>query len=107
MIFTFSLSPLFAQNADLSVISVSSFSAQDYYALKKVKPEDLGFKIVEACIPKGLLAIEFTRSMNENEAVEYVQRMIMDHINKSASPTAYKLEDLRTACQEYRDAINE
>lgn len=81
--------------------------AKDYYTLLDCKEEVLKFKLIEACIPKGLIAIEYVKGYNEVDLRNYMQSVILKLTDKLASPTSYTIEDLRQACSEYREGLNE
>ena len=97
-------SEIFAQEAkdNTHIIFIKDFSAEDYYSLVKTSSEIRIFTIEEACIPLGLLAISYEKGYGEKQSRDYTQAVILKLISRNASYTLYTLEDLRTACGEYR-----
>ena len=89
------------------LIFIKDFSAKDYYSLVKTSSEIRIFTIEEACIPLGLLAISYEKGYGEKQARDYTQAVILKLISRNASYTLYTLEDLRTACSEYRKDISD
>lgn len=102
-------SEIFAQEEKdgTHIIFIKDFSAKDYYSLVKTSSEIRIFTIEEACIPLGLLAISYEKGYGEKQARDYTQAVILKLISKNASYTLYTLEDLRTACSEYRKDISD
>ncbi len=106
-LFLITFSALKAQDEKVQIISVQDLSSKDYYSLKKEKEEDLGFKIIETCIPKGLIAIVYLKEQTKKEQTDKMQVAILEKIDRMASPTAYTIEDMRQACAAYREALND
>lgn len=90
----------------IQVIFIRDLGAKDYYTLLDSKKEELKFELIEACIPKGLLAIKYEKGYSEDELRSYMQSIILKLIDKTASPTSYTLEDLRQACTSYREGLD-
>lgn len=101
-------SMLFSQDkaANIDIIYIEGLESTDYYTLLKAKKEVLKFEVVEACIPKGLLAIKYVEGYNEGELRSYVQSLISKKTEKTAIATTYTIDDLRKVCSSYREGLN-
>jgi len=100
---------LYAQKNELrtSVIFIKDLGAQDYYTLIQADSSLLKFKIVEACIPKGLLLIQYYQDHGLEYEMNHTQTIILKLTTKVATYTAYNIDQLRDMCSEYRKNLND
>ena len=107
---SFSISAaLFAQKKELktNVIFIKDLGAKDYYTLMQADSSLLKFKIVEACIPKGLLLIQYYQDYGLEYEMNHTQTIILKLTTKVATYTAYGIDQLRDMCSEYRKNLRD
>ena len=110
LLFSFSnADSLFAQKNEskTNVIFIKDFGAKDYYTLIQADSNLLKFKIIEACIPKGLLLIQYEKDYGLEYEMNHTQTIILKLTTKVATYTAYDVDYLRNACSEYRKLISD
>ena len=92
---------------ETNVIFIKDFAAKDYYTLIQADSSLLKFKIIEACIPKGFLLIQYNSDYGLEYEMNHTQTIILRLTTKVATYTAYNVDQMHDACSEYRKLISD
>ena len=100
---------LYAQEneGDSTLIFIKDLSAKDYYSLLSADPELLKFEILESCIPKGLLLINYPNKTELKEEVDQMLQIVLKITGKAATQTDFSIDQMHQLCADYRNDISD